>query len=120
MQRWRGVRVAARWRWRLAIALFGATITLGVAGRDNLFWKNELVASFFRPDGFAFEPTARREAVADRDAVLRAAYPRQVPSAHRKNVVLIIVDSLRADHMQVYGYQRPTTPFLSSSCRADA
>jgi glucan phosphoethanolaminetransferase (alkaline phosphatase superfamily) len=28
-------------------------------------------------------------------------------------VVLIIVDSLRADRMQVYGYERPTTPFLS-------
>ena len=77
------------------------------------YWKHELVASFFRPDGFAFEPTARRHAVAERDAVLRAAYPRPFAGAHRKNVVLIIVDSLRADRMQVYGYSRPTTPFLS-------
>jgi membrane-anchored protein YejM (alkaline phosphatase superfamily) len=97
----------------LAITLFGATITFGVESRDNLFWKQELVSSFFRPEGFAFEPTARREAMADRDATLRATYPRAVPTAYRKNVVLIIVDSLRADRMQVYGYKRPTTPFLS-------
>jgi glucan phosphoethanolaminetransferase (alkaline phosphatase superfamily) len=59
------------------------------------------------------EPTARRHAVAERDAALRAAYPRHVAGARRKNVVLIMVDSLRADRMQVYGYPRATTPFLS-------
>jgi glucan phosphoethanolaminetransferase (alkaline phosphatase superfamily) len=94
-------------------ALFATTLSAGIAGRDNLYWKNELVVSFFRPEGFAFEPTARRHAVAERDARLRAAYPTSVPGAHRRNVVLIIVDSLRADRMQVYGYSRKTTPFLS-------
>ena len=97
--------------------LFCATLTWGVARRDNLFWRQELVASFLRPEGYAFEPTARRHAVAERDAALRAAYPRHVPTALRKNVVLIIVDSLRADRMQVYGYSRPTTPFLSKLVR---
>jgi glucan phosphoethanolaminetransferase (alkaline phosphatase superfamily) len=32
---------------------------------------------------------------------------------NKRNVILITVDSLRADHMAVYGYQRETTPFLS-------
>jgi hypothetical protein len=95
------------------IAVFGGTIKWGVASRDDLLWKQEPIASFFRPDGFAFEPNARREAVAERDAVLRASYPRPLATGSRKNVVLIIVDSLRADRMQVYGYQRQTTPFLS-------
>jgi glucan phosphoethanolaminetransferase (alkaline phosphatase superfamily) len=94
-------------------AMFGATLRWGIADRDNLTWKDELIASFFRPVGFAFEPTARREAVAARDARLAAAYPRHVPGARRRNVILIIVDSLRADHMQVYGYGRETTPFLA-------
>lgn len=93
---------------------FSATLAAGIAARDNLFWKQEMLASFFRPEGFAFEPTARRHAVAERDAVLRASYPRQVAGARRKHVVLVIVDSLRADRMQVYGYGRPTTPFLSA------
>lgn len=42
---------------------------------------------------------------------LRIAYGEH--SFDRKNVIIITVDSLRADHMQVYGYARPTTPFLS-------
>jgi len=94
-------------------ALFGVTLRWGIASRDDLLWKHELIASFFRPEGFAFEPSARREAVAERDAVLRASYPRPIATAPRKNVVLIIVDSLRADRMQVYGYRRETTPFLA-------
>jgi glucan phosphoethanolaminetransferase (alkaline phosphatase superfamily) len=93
--------------------LFAVTLSAAIDGRDSLFWKEELIASFFRPVGYAFEPTARRQAVAERDAVLRASYPRSVTRAHRKNVVLVIVDSLRADRMQVYGYQRETTPFLA-------
>jgi glucan phosphoethanolaminetransferase (alkaline phosphatase superfamily) len=92
--------------------LFQAAIERAVASRDSGLWKNELIASFFRPVGYAFEPTARRQAVAERDAVLQASYPR-LTRTHRRNVILVIVDSLRADHMQVYGYQRPTTPFLS-------
>ncbi len=96
------------------IAVFAATIRAGVAGRDNLYWKGELVSSFFRPEGFAFEPTPRRLAVAQHDAALRAAYPHIGGGARRRNVVLVIVDSLRADRMQVYGYPRETTPFLSS------
>ena len=104
----------------IAMTLAGvayATHTYSVSHRDSLFWREELVASFFRPEGYAFEPTARREAVAERDAVLRASYPRDIPTARRKNVVLIIVDSLRADRMHVYGYHRPTTPFLSALVR---
>jgi glucan phosphoethanolaminetransferase (alkaline phosphatase superfamily) len=49
------------------------------------------------------------DAVADE---ARAAYTIN-PYADRKNVVLIVVDALRADHMGVYGYSRPTTPALS-------
>jgi glucan phosphoethanolaminetransferase (alkaline phosphatase superfamily) len=42
----------------------------------------------------------------------RAGYPAG-QKFERKNVIIIIVDSLRADHTQVYGYERPTTPFLA-------
>lgn len=33
------------------------------------------------------------------------------------NVVLILVDTLRADHLSAYGYERPTTPFLEEVAR---
>jgi arylsulfatase A-like enzyme len=97
----------------VAGVVFGSTLSAAVDARESRWWKDELIASFFRPNGYAFEPSARREAVAERDAVLQASYPRSVPGARRTNVILVIVDSLRADHMQVYGYPRPTTPFLS-------
>ena len=94
-----------------AVVALGMGVTHAVAS-DDLPWKTEFVATFLRPDAPAFEPTARRQAVAAADAVLRASYPRALPGARRKHVILVIVDSLRADRMQVYGYSRPTTPFL--------
>ena len=30
------------------------------------------------------------------------------------NVIIVMVDTLRADHMSAYGYERETTPFISS------
>jgi arylsulfatase A-like enzyme len=37
---------------------------------------------------------------------------RPMPSAEAPNVLLIVLDTVRADHMSLYGYPRPTTPFL--------
>lgn len=115
---WPASRVRAGAAAVAAAATFAATLSWGIADRDRRAWKDELLASFFRPVGYAFEPTARREAVAERDAALRARYPRAVPGARGANVVLIIVDSLRADRMQAYGYARETTPFLASEVRS--
>lgn len=42
-----------------------------------------------------------------------AAAAKQLPAvAGAPNVLLIVLDTLRADHMSVYGYARPTTPHL--------
>lgn len=38
----------------------------------------------------------------------------------RPDVILIVVDTLRSDHMSVYGYPRPTTPFLEECAREGA
>jgi glucan phosphoethanolaminetransferase (alkaline phosphatase superfamily) len=40
--------------------------------------------------------------------------------AEHKNVVLIVVDALRPDHMGLYGYERDTTPHLSRIARSSA
>jgi len=29
-----------------------------------------------------------------------------------ENILIVMVDTLRADHMSLYGYERPTTPFI--------
>lgn len=40
-----------------------------------------------------------------------------VPRRRRPNVVLIGIDSLRADHMRCYGYPRLTTPHIDRFAR---
>lgn len=42
--------------------------------------------------------------------------PAAAPAA-KPNVVVIVLDSLRADHVGAYGYGRPTTPFLDLLAR---
>jgi len=37
---------------------------------------------------------------------------RPLPPAGSPNVLLIVLDTVRADHLSVYGYPLPTTPFL--------
>jgi len=56
-----------------------------------------------------------RAAWARRDLLEDAAVAsyRPNPNAVRRNVVLIVSDALRADHMGIYGYGRDTTPHLS-------
>ncbi len=41
----------------------------------------------------------------------------QRSSSQRPNVIWIVLDTVRADHMTCYGYQRPTTPFLDEWSR---
>jgi arylsulfatase A-like enzyme len=37
---------------------------------------------------------------------------RPLPPTHSPNVLLIVLDTVRADHLSLYGYGRPTTPTL--------
>jgi glucan phosphoethanolaminetransferase (alkaline phosphatase superfamily) len=77
-------------------------------------WSVELepIASFFQLDLYDTRHTALADRLRIEEPKARAAYPTG-QTFKKKNVIVMIVDSLRADHMQVYGYQRPTTPFLS-------
>ena len=42
------------------------------------------------------------------------------PGADRKNLVLIVVDALRPDHLGIYGYGRDTTPNLRAIQKSGA
>ena len=76
------------------------------------FWFGEPIVGLFKlPPDFGDDP--HKVEIAEKDRVIRAQYPKDAPF-ERKNVFMIMSDSLRADHMQVYGYERPTTPFLAS------
>ncbi|HXV11843.1 MAG TPA: sulfatase-like hydrolase/transferase [Burkholderiales bacterium] len=61
-----------------------------------------------RPDPNAPARTAELDRLED---AIRSAY-RPNPDAIKPNVIVISVDALRADHMSVLGYARPTTPHL--------
>ncbi|HSP83438.1 MAG TPA: sulfatase-like hydrolase/transferase, partial [Gillisia sp.] len=47
------------------------------------------------------------------DMGARNSYPKNL-DFQRKNVILIIIDSLRSDNLSLYGYERETSPFLDS------
>ena len=47
------------------------------------------------------------------DIISRNEYPQNIKFL-KKNVIVIIVDALRADHMSLFGYKRKTSPFLDS------
>jgi len=40
--------------------------------------------------------------------------PSRDPHAARRDIVLVTIDTLRADHVAAYGYRRPTTPALDA------
>jgi len=112
-------------RARTLITLTMLTVLVSgsvVAGRDlaRRTPRSELLSSdpilaFLRTsvdvyDARYLEETDRLRAEEPRT---RAAYPKDIPFT-RRNVIVIIIDSLRADHLPAYGYFRPTTPFLTT------
>ncbi len=57
------------------------------------------------------------------EATVKVAMPGEVPRAldwGGRDVLLITVDALRADHVGAYGYGRPTTPHLDALAREGA
>lgn len=52
-----------------------------------------------------------KEMVEDNEALLAL---KRIRPKNPKNVILIFLDSLRADHLPMYGYHRNTAPFLQS------
>lgn len=53
----------------------------------------------------------KKEQIARMEYASRVALDQQ--KTNKPNIIFIVVDALRADHMGIYGYQRETTPFLS-------
>jgi glucan phosphoethanolaminetransferase (alkaline phosphatase superfamily) len=80
--------------------------------RDRII-SREPVLGFFIDSRGLIEFADVRKNLAAAEAGIRKSYPSGQPF-EKKNVVVILVDSLRADRMQIYGYERPTTPFLKS------
>lgn len=120
----------SRWDWTRQLRTTGGALVIGmVAGSAILAaeaynfttapWvaQSEPVSLTLFPrqgardlEGHAINPQTAR--VLDRlEDAARAAYV-PVAGVARPNLVLIVVDALRADHMGVFGYGRDTTPYL--------
>jgi arylsulfatase A-like enzyme len=53
-------------------------------------------------------------------ALAERTAPRPAAAAPRRDIVIITVDALRADHLGAYGYRRPTSPALDALAAAGA
>lgn len=106
-------RRTARTSLRVLLMMGVAWIVLIVAAvhLPSRFWRGEPILGLFSPETTLGEGPQRAD-IAEADRRIRDAYPKGLPFS-RRNVIILMADSLRADHMQVYGYARPTTPFLS-------
>ncbi len=96
----------------------GAVVLLAICQALLTFRPQDLqgepLSSFFQinPASSLLGMDSARMEAAIEDRAARANYDR-AQKFDRKNVVVIVADALRADHMGVYGYERPTTPYLS-------
>lgn len=83
-------RSLLRWSGRLATMLLGGVITIAILHGVIL------LVSLYWP----------------RQDLSRPRRPAESP-----NVVLVIIDTLRADHLHAYGYARQTSPFMDTLAR---
>jgi glucan phosphoethanolaminetransferase (alkaline phosphatase superfamily) len=70
-------------------------------------------------EGYVVNPVTANRMDLREDAARQAYVGADVfgKGEHRKNLVFILVDALRPDHMGLYGYDRDTTPVLSRIAR---
>lgn len=102
----------------LSVALLTASVSLILVfsllprERSNLLMRDPIVGFLLDENSlhqFVLSRYSHRSA--EEGLLVRSRYPVH-QTFDRRNVVIIVADSLRPDHMQVYGYGRPTTPFL--------
>jgi glucan phosphoethanolaminetransferase (alkaline phosphatase superfamily) len=96
----------------VAILAGGACLAIALVNPRSLY--GEPISGFFKfvPASSLLHFDNMRLAAAIEDHTIRTTY-RRPEEFNRKHVVVIFSDALRADRMGLYGYHRPTTPFLS-------
>lgn len=110
----------------VAICVLAGCLMTGVQVFTFVNWPD---ARLFEPFGMTVFPEQTISKLADngvdqlraaaldkREDQVRASYQPN-PAAKKRNVILIVVDALRYDHMGLYGYERDTTPYLSRLAR---
>lgn len=129
----RRARLSERWLLPLASVMSGraaiaSAVALfaifGIRGYDfvanNPAATGEPLSLTFFPEQASRKQQSHRTAGSSAlDLIEERARASYVPNANAatRNVVLIVGDALRPDHMSAYGYQRPTTPKIDALLR---
>jgi arylsulfatase A-like enzyme len=109
------------WSWVLGIALVVIVVVSVVVGRTLAHSIRETRASWRISAAtlaailFLFAASEVLSAFGATPGVQAA--PKEIGSSARPNVVVIVMDTVRADHLSVYGYDRDTTPTLKALAR---
>ncbi len=78
---------------------------------SRLLRMEEPIVSVFFKNNYPFQG----QTISDNneDVKIRSDYPKNI-DFQKKNIIVIVVDALRSDHLGLYGYKRNTSPFLDS------
>jgi len=94
--------------WAFAfVAIF--TANPSIPGFIN--FNHEPIINFFKAKHSFFAMSKERVFWAQKDKLTDLRVRAHTPQVH--NVFIFVIDALRADHLPIYGYSRPLTPFLS-------
>lgn len=112
------VRVDGAERFAARVPVLGSETWTLVAGREGLIVPGgariELETALLGPSGAEVEwPDPLRVGFGGLTLTARRSVPRAEASPRQPNVVLILLDTLRADRTSVYGCERDTTPNLA-------
>src|SRR5690606_23210133 len=104
-------------RRRRIVLSFGAVVALSAVMASG-GWLVQRAAAEPPPAWLEGEPLlslARRSSFGvDGAGELERRRYRPAAEFDRRNVILFMLDAVRADHLPLYGYERDTTPFLTS------
>lgn len=80
--------------------------------REGFFnFSNDPLVTFFKPKPSFYAMTRERLYWVLKDQKAQKDMKRKIPKVH--NIFLFCVDALRADHLPLYGYRKPITPYLN-------
>jgi glucan phosphoethanolaminetransferase (alkaline phosphatase superfamily) len=91
--------------------IFGTVLVKHSSISSRLFRMEEPVVSFFFKNNDPFQGQIISND--NEDIRIRHDYPKNI-NFPKKNIIIIVIDALRSDHLGLFGYKRKTSPFLDS------
>jgi len=103
------------WRWVWWFGASAAAIAIVVGFQRRAVWRRAITLLAVAATAAAVPVTVARIRTPARDDL-----PPPAARGSGPNLLLVVVDTLRADHVSCYGYGRETTPLLDSLARTCA